>query len=117
MKATSNIQHSTSNVQVPLTETQHLLLCLAEECAEVAQRVSKALRFGLYEVQEGHTLTNAQRIAVELDDLMAVAQILHVRGILPDHSDERTKRKRERVALYMDYARACGTLEDPEVQP
>jgi len=27
--------------------TEHLLVCLAEECAEVGQAVGKALRFGL----------------------------------------------------------------------
>lgn len=28
-----------------MNRSEHLLSCLAEECAEVAQRVSKALRF------------------------------------------------------------------------
>jgi hypothetical protein len=34
-----------------MNPTEHLLSCLAEECAEVAQRASKSLRFGLSEVQ------------------------------------------------------------------
>lgn len=41
---------------------EHLLSILAEECCEVGQRVSKALRFGLDEVQPGQDLSNAERI-------------------------------------------------------
>lgn len=42
---------------------------------------------------------------------LAVAQVLWARGVLPDHSDERQKAKREKLATYMAYARLCGTLE------
>jgi hypothetical protein len=37
-----------------INETDHLLACLAEECAEVSQRVMKALRFGINEIQPEH---------------------------------------------------------------
>ena len=56
-----------------MVRREHLLTCLAEECTEVGQRVTKALRFGLAEVQAGQTLTNRQRIAEEYRDLVAVA--------------------------------------------
>lgn len=45
-----------------MTEEDILLLQLAEECAEVIQRVSKSLRFGLQEVQIGQSLTNSKRL-------------------------------------------------------
>lgn len=61
---------------------RELLTILAEECCEVGQRVSKALRFGVNEVQPGQPLTNAQRIAEELGDLSCVASILQQRGLL-----------------------------------
>jgi len=37
-----------------MNRTEHLLVCLAEECAEVGQAVAKALRFGL---DDGRTRT------------------------------------------------------------
>ncbi|RDT14077.1 hypothetical protein, partial [Escherichia coli] len=54
---------------MPLNETQYLLDVLSEECNEIAVRASKAIRFGLDEIQPGQSLTNAQRLALELDDL------------------------------------------------
>lgn len=52
-----------------MTKREYLLVCLMEECAEVAQRASKALRFGLDEVQQGKDLSNEQLIVEELRDL------------------------------------------------
>jgi len=65
-----------------MTRSEHLLVILAEECNEVAQRVSKALRFGLEEIQPGQGKTNAERISDELDDLMAVLEMLCDEGCL-----------------------------------
>ena len=45
-----------------LTRQEYLLICLGEECDEVGQRVTKALRFGLSEVQHGQPLNNGDRI-------------------------------------------------------
>lgn len=63
-----------------MTRQELVLNQLAEECAEVAQRVSKALRFGLDEVQPGQSLTNAERILSELVDLRAVWLMLTKSG-------------------------------------
>ena len=57
----------------PMHEEQYLLTCLAEECGEVAQRCTKALRFGINEIQPGHEATNYARLWGELCDLQAVA--------------------------------------------
>lgn len=59
-----------------MTREEHLLTILAEECCEVAHRVSKALRFGLAEIQPGQALTNAQRIMAEVQDFLAVYQMI-----------------------------------------
>lgn len=97
-----------------ISTTEHLLICAAEECAEVQQRITKALRFGLLEVQPGQNLNNAQRIVAEFADLLAVLEML--RDVLP--VDERSpeeiiSEKQAKVRKFMDYARALGTLEGP----
>lgn len=94
-----------------LTVTQHLLSCLAEECTEVGQRVSKALRFGLGEIQPGQSLTNAQRIAGEATDLLAVLEMLEERGVFViDRSPEALTAKHAKVEKFMAYARTQGAL-------
>ena len=54
-----------------MNKTEHLLACLAEECAEVQHAVAKALRFGLDDGYPGAASTNAQDIAREFADVLA----------------------------------------------
>lgn len=96
-----------------MTRSEYLLTCLAEECAEVAQRVSKALRFGLSEVQPGQPMSNADRILGELDDLLAVTTILQLEGVLPEAgppSDAVVDAKRAKIERFMAISREQGTL-------
>lgn len=88
-----------------MTEQEILLCCLAEECAEVAQRVSKALRFGLEEVQPGQPHNNAERIRDEVNDLVAVAMMLESMGLLPRYgSMAAINAKQAKVRAYLDYS-------------
>lgn len=99
-----------------MTRTEHLLSIVAEECAEVAQQCSKALRFGLTEVQPGQPLNNAQRIAYEYADLVA-AMILLSRecdGILPNIGDENLEVKRSKIEHYLEYSRIVGCLNSDQ---
>jgi hypothetical protein len=96
---------------------EHLFTTAAEEACEVGQRISKALRFGLTEVQPGQPLTNAERIVEEFHQLYAMLDWLQVEGhIDPDLDltpDEDTKRgKREKVEHFMAISREQGTLID-----
>lgn len=94
-----------------MNRTEHLLTTLAEECAEVAQRCSKAARFGLSEVQPGQDLTNAQRILQEWYDAIAVLQMLIADGALPvPASHESVLAKKEKVERFLVYSAQCGTL-------
>lgn len=96
-----------------MNRTEHLLSCLAEECTEVGQRVSKALRFGLAEVQPGQPLSNAERIAGELVDLLAVVGMLENEGIIEVPRDQvAINRKKDKVRKFMAYAEQCGALVD-----
>lgn len=94
-----------------LNRTEHLLSCLAEECTEVGQRVSKALRFGIGEVQPGQPLTNAERIVGEIVDLFAVVEMLDAEGILHtgDHRAQ-IAAKKDKIEKFMRYAEKQGAL-------
>jgi len=93
-----------------MNRSEHLLACLAEECDEVGQRVMKALRFGLAEVQKGQPLNNADRIAAEYADLVAVYEICRAEGILPAPEVD-VEAKQAKIARYMNLAEDVGALE------
>lgn len=95
-----------------MNRREHLLTIAAEECAEVAQRISKALRFGVMEIQPGQPLTNGERIGQELTDLLTVMEM--VREEHPSVCDwgdsEAQAAKRAKVEKFLLYSAQCGTL-------
>lgn len=92
-----------------MNRLEHLMTILTEECAEVQQAVTKTLRFGLEEGRDIET-TNVERIRAELNDLIAMVEMLEVEGLnlAPDHAAR--KAKKEKVEKYLLYSSACGTL-------
>lgn len=97
--------------------TEHLLVCLAEECAEVQQAVAKTLRFGLDDGYPDSGTTNAEDIAREIVDLLAVVELLEESGcIVLDNSPAARERKQAKVRRFMDYARGRGTLMRNEAE-
>lgn len=104
---------------MPLTVDEYLLTVLAEECAEVAQRASKAIRFTPEEVQPGQSWTNAWRVELEISDLTAVVEMLRDRGVLnvdPVTRQQLVDAKKLKIEKYMRYSQEWGTLtmEDEE---
>lgn len=94
-----------------MTRTEYLLWCLAEECNEVAQRASKAARFGLSEKQPGQHADNRERLRAELNDLEAVWRELH--SIIDlSTSAHLVGAKQAKIREYMNYSRKLGILED-----
>lgn len=99
-----------------MTREEHLLTIAAEECAEIAQRISKALRFGMEQVQAkaGHavtgeadeSLTNRERIRKEYSDLAATLEMLGIGAPLGSWMDD----KRAKVERFLAYSAECGTL-------
>lgn len=82
-----------------------VLTILAEECAEVIQRVCKAKRFGLDEVQPGQELTNAQRLAGEIGNLREMVMRLTDTGIVTIEDILRgVQDKKSQLKKYMVYA-------------
>lgn len=104
-----------------MTRTEHLLVILSEECAEVSQRVTKALRFGLTEIQPGQSASNGYRIIEEYADLLAVAGMLMEENALPrfENLGPLIQSKRQKIEQFLVYsANSCGTLEiGPRIPP
>lgn len=95
-----------------MNKTEHLLACLMEECAEIQQAAAKALRFGLQDGYPGAETTNAQDIAREVTDLIAVIDLCREHGIFGQPSEAKAMydKKRQRVAEFMEYAKTTGAL-------
>lgn len=94
-----------------MTRQDHLLVRAMEECNELAQRISKALVFGMEEVQPGQTLTNRERIYGEYYDLRAV---LGMAGIDAWDTSDRARQaeaaKVAKVEKFLAYSDACGRV-------
>ena len=93
-----------------MTRNEMLLLKVMEECAEVAQRVSKALCFGMSEVQPGQEFDNKTRIMAEFTDLVATMEMA---GLHPRSLDEDALRaKKVKVEKYVKYSESCGMVAE-----
>lgn len=98
-----------------MNRQEHLLTIAMEECSEVSQRLSKALRFGMDEIYQDHPdglkLTNQERIYREYYDLRA---ILGMAGIDAWNNTPETRAtefaKVVKVGRYLEYAKEQGTL-------
>jgi hypothetical protein len=93
---------------------EHLLTIVSEECAEIAQRSSKAIRFGLLDVQDGQKLDNAERLVDEFHDLIAVMLLMEIRGIMPSvfPTTEQLEWKIKRKIEYIEVAKKFGTIDN-----
>ena len=91
--------------------TEHLLVCLCEECAEVIHRTSKTLRFGLAAVQPGQDRTNAQRVSEEIVDLLAIVDMLEKLDVISTGERQTAiADKQARVRLLMEHTTRSGRL-------
>lgn len=97
-----------------MTEQEHALQSAQEECNEVAQRISKALRFGLYEVQPGQEKNNGERIVEEFSQLCAKLALAFGK-YNPDQvfitvDPAEYHKTPAKVRKFMEYAQKCGTV-------
>lgn len=97
-----------------MTRDEHLYTIAGEEGVEIAQRCSKAVRFGGDEVQPGQDLNNRQRILQEFADLVGTLELLGLDVGIPVYSALRPwiDAKKAKVERFLDYSRECGTLSD-----
>ena len=93
-----------------LSQLEHLLVCLSEECSEIIQAINKGQRFGLEDGYPGTPRTNIGDIIRELNDLEGVVSMLRDHHGLPKPDPAAVKAKRIKVTQHMDYAVTRGTL-------
>ena len=97
-----------------MTREEHLLSIVAEECAEVAQRATKALRFGLTDpagTQPGQD-NNKERLLQEYGDLMAAMRMLFPEEFSHIPSTEYQQKKVERIEKFLILSKEIGRLDD-----
>lgn len=97
-----------------MTANEHLLLKLNEECLEVAHRVTKAMRFGITEIQPHQILNNAERIQEEFAGILAAYNKCVAAGLLAmPHVDQITAAAAKQDK-YFEYSKECGTVSNHE---
>lgn len=87
---------------LPNARQREILTILIEEAAEAQQRATKALRFGLAEVQPDQLHTNSTRLAHECGDFLETLRLAMDEGLIsPGDVDEGSRRKHEKLKVYM----------------
>lgn len=97
-----------------MNRTEHLLVILSEECAELSKEVSKALRFGLNDHEPNQILTNKEKIVNEFNDLFAVMGMLKNDNIFTDGeliTPNSINSKMAKVEKWLKYSENVGTLK------
>lgn len=97
-----------------MNRQEYLLVCLNEECLEVAKEADKALRFGLDDWSPSGlpSETNRKKITQELTDLIAVAQMLKDEYHIDEYMiEENITKKKNKIEKYMLYSINKGTLK------
>ena len=97
-----------------MNRLEHLLTILGEEATEVAHRASKAIRFGLNEIQPGQPHTNLQRLHQELMDLIAAVDMIADDASAPWlrlQDDDAIAAKQAKVEKFLAYSLELGTLQ------
>ena len=96
-----------------MNRQEHILTIVAEECAEIAQRASKALRFGLDEIEPGEDDDNFERMLAEFADLCGVLELVRPGASIEGMTKAlrpKINAKKDRVESFLSYSKERGTL-------
>lgn len=92
---------------------QHLLLKLSEEASEISQIASKAIQFGLINVEPSTGKFNIDRIKEEINDLLGVIELLNNTisfGFSPD--EKAIEAKGLKVIRYLEDSIRLGRVQN-----
>jgi len=99
-----------------MNKQQLLLIQLAEELSEVQQSIAKALRFGLDDGYPNSNKTNAEDIAQEFQEAIAVYSMLEntekFTAIMPTKAIKIQEEKIAKVHKWLDYSKRNGILDE-----
>ena len=104
IKRNKNIQSRETN----MSNDQYLLVCLMEECSEVAKECSKALRFGMMGdgytgcKSDGNWFVPKERIVKELADLTGVVDLMNDMKLLSHCKSEDIDAKKASLLRYLE---------------
>lgn len=105
-----------------MTRDEHTGVTVIEECCELGQRVAKALRFGLEQIQEDSDdkpeqnpgrLTNRARARQEFGDLLGMLDLAGIIDLAQINDPELRAYaflKQKRFEKYLERSERCGTL-------
>lgn len=103
-----------------MTEWQHALVKLAEECSEVQKRALKAMQYGMDEVQQGQRYSNAERLRAEMNDLLSAMWRIEEMKLVPRNHHKQMEihhhQKTGKVECFLELSRKLGCVE-PEPEP
>lgn len=86
---------------------------MAEECMEIAQRCSKAARFGIDEKEPGQNLDNITRINSEYCDFLGITELASELNLFDINVNrEQIDKKKAKILKYMQYSKERGQLHD-----
>lgn len=101
--------------QSPLSFADYLLSHIAQECAEIIVRITKAQHFGLDEKEPGQEFTNHERILHEFCDLLALCEVARESGVLSDMAggvtESRVNAKKLKAEKFREYSIELGRLQ------
>jgi len=94
------------------TLLDYKLSCISEEAGEIVQAISKATRFGMFDVNPETQNTAWVQIRHELHDLIAAYEMFCDEfDRVPDLDRYLIDNKKERSLKYIKYAQSTGHLE------
>ncbi|WP_086313875.1 hypothetical protein A5821_001419 [Enterococcus sp. 7F3_DIV0205] len=99
-----------------MRKNDYLALVAMEECAEIQQALSKAIRFGFDDHHPSRAdETNEEQMLTEFYQLTAMIEELQKQGVIAGFTQEKIEKvkqsKIEKVYKYMDYSKEKGVLE------
>lgn len=98
---------------------EHFLTITAEEAGEIIKEAAKCLRFGVNDTNpnEPQGGNNGEKLGWEIDDLIAMAELLRKEMIIPPSSPARIEQKKIRVMRWLEYSRGKGRVDAEEAAP
>ncbi|MBO0446468.1 hypothetical protein IGJ55_000907 [Enterococcus sp. AZ170] len=99
-----------------MRKNEYLTLVAMEECAEIQQALSKAIRFGFDDHHPSRAdETNEEQLLTEFYQLTAMIEELQNQGIIESFTREKIaevkQNKIKKVYQYMDYSKKQGLLD------